>query len=149
MHLWQIIFCCILLLQKETDLQCLLTKNMIKACKSVVFSTIQSLLKINALHPDCGITGYTVGLALIWAIREARLHEAVSSTMIFNIKLDGRPFAGMVFHFIVFCFQRVRMFVCMSMYMYVLYICWMMYMCVHVCCSVMDPPNSHSGLYIC
>lgn len=86
----------LLLSQKETDLQCLLTKNMIKACKSMVFSTTRSLLKINALDPDCGVTGYTVGLkqALVWATREARLHDTVSSTMIFNIKLDGRPFAG-------------------------------------------------------
>ena len=86
----------LLLSQNETDLQCLLTKNMIKACKSMVFSTTRYLLKINALDPDCGVTGYTVGLnqALVWAIREARLHETVSSTMIFNIKLDGWPFAG-------------------------------------------------------
>ena len=72
---------------------------MVKACKSMVFLTTQSLVKINALDPDCGITGYSVGLApaLVWAIREARLHDMLSPTMIFNIKLDRRPFAGNVY----------------------------------------------------
>ena len=44
------------------------------------------------------IIGYSVGLgqAIIWAIREARLHNAAQPSMIFNIKLDGWPFAGIV-----------------------------------------------------
>lgn len=73
-----------------------LTKNMIKACKTMVFSLIQSVVKIRALEPESGITGYSVGLtaALIWAIREARLHNSTRPTMVFNVKLDGRPFAG-------------------------------------------------------
>ena len=73
---------------------------MIKACKAMVFSTTQSLMKISPLDPGCGITGYSVGLgqAIIWGVREARLHNAANPSMIFNIKLDGRPFAGtMVF----------------------------------------------------
>ena len=63
-----------------------------------MFSTTQSVIKISALDPECGIIGYTVGLgqAIIWAIREARLHNAAEPSMIFNIKLDGRPFAGIV-----------------------------------------------------
>ena len=53
-------------------------------------------MKIEPLDPQCGITGYSVGLAptLIWAIREARLHNSATPSMIFNLKLDGRPFAG-------------------------------------------------------
>ena len=55
-------------------------------------------MKIEPLDPQCGITGYSVGLAptLIWAIREARLHNSAKPSMIFNLKLDGRSFAGTV-----------------------------------------------------
>ena len=69
---------------------------MVKACKSVVFSRIQSVLGIAPLDHNTGIPGYAVSLgsALIWAIREANLHHAAKPTMVFNIKLDGRPFAG-------------------------------------------------------
>lgn len=90
--------------QKETDLQCLLTKNMIKACKSMFFSVTQSLVKLTPLDADCGFTGFTVGLAsaLVWAIREARIHNKLTSTLIFNLKLDGRPFAGIFVHIFQF-----------------------------------------------
>jgi len=65
------------LTKEDGDLQCLLTKNMIKACKSVIFSAVRSLIKIEPLDPQYRITGYSVGLAptLIWAIREAKLHN--------------------------------------------------------------------------
>ena len=64
-----------------------------------MFSTTQSVIKISALDPECGIIGYSVGLgqAIIWAIREARLHNAAEPFMIFNIKLDGRPFEGIIY----------------------------------------------------
>ena len=75
-------------------MQCLLTKNMIKAYRTTVFSIIQSVVDIKALDPKSGITGYSVGLApaLIWLICEARLHNGTRRTMVFNVKLDGRPF---------------------------------------------------------
>ena len=59
-------------------------------------------MKKEPLDPQCGITGYSVGLAptLIWAIREARLHNSVKPSTIFNLKLNGRPFAGAVKYYI-------------------------------------------------
>ena len=76
---------------------------MIKACKAMVFSTTKSLMKITAMDPGSGLTGYSVGLgqAIIWAIREARLHNSAKPSMIFNIKLDGRPFAGLTPSFLL------------------------------------------------
>ena len=44
-------------LKRDGDLQCLVTKNMIKAYKEMVFFTTQSLMKINPLDPGCVITG--------------------------------------------------------------------------------------------
>ena len=69
---------------------------MVKACKSMVFSVVQSILQIIPLDHKSGIPGYSVGLgpALTLAIREANLHHAARPTMLFNLKLDGRPFAG-------------------------------------------------------
>ena len=69
---------------------------MMKACKAMVLSRTQSVMRITALDPGCGITGYSVdlGQGIIWGIREARLHNTATLSMIFNIKLDGRPFAG-------------------------------------------------------
>ena len=62
----------------------------------MVFSRTQSVMRISALDPGCGITGYAVdlGQGIIWGIREARLHNAATLSMIFTIKLDGQPFAG-------------------------------------------------------
>ena len=69
---------------------------MIKACRSMVFSTTQSVIKISALDPECGVIGYSVGLGQAITIREARLHNAAEPSMIFNINLVERPFAGIV-----------------------------------------------------
>ena len=67
---------------------------MIKACKSMVFETVHSLMKMESVKAD--YLGYGVGLpeTITWAIREARLHNSAKPTMNFNIKLDGRALSG-------------------------------------------------------
>ncbi|KXJ24110.1 hypothetical protein AC249_AIPGENE10822 [Exaiptasia diaphana] len=69
---------------------------MMKSCRSMVFSTTQTLLRIESvINNEIDLTGYGVGLpkALIWA-REARLHNSAQSSIEFNIKIDGRPLYG-------------------------------------------------------
>lgn len=70
-----------------------------KACKSMVFSRVQNLVGIKSVKDEeVDFVGYGVGLpdAIIWAIREARLHHSAEPIMEFNIKLDGRPLYGKV-----------------------------------------------------
>ena len=42
------------------------------------------------------IRGYGISLkmALMWQIRQSRLHQATSEELEFNLKIDGRPLAG-------------------------------------------------------
>jgi hypothetical protein len=51
-------FDCLLLQKKSQDLQCLLTKNMVKACKSMIFDTVQGLINIESIEAE--FFGYSV-----------------------------------------------------------------------------------------
>ena len=73
---------------------------MMQASKCMIFSTVQSLVGIEIVkEKELDFVGHGVGLpdAMIWAIREARLHHSAEPIMEFNIKLDGRPLYGKVF----------------------------------------------------
>jgi hypothetical protein len=67
---------------------------MIKANKQMTFSVVKKAIGIENLLDD--LIGYGTALpkVLVWAIREARLHQCASESVIFNIKLDGRPLFG-------------------------------------------------------
>lgn len=69
----------------------LLTKNDIKAVKKLVFLCVVD--RIN----EAEFEAYNIDLhaALVWAIREQRLHSADSEEKEFNIKLDGCPLGGL------------------------------------------------------
>ena len=84
--------------QKSIDAQVLLTKNMIKANKEMTFAIVSKAFGIQPLLQE-HLSGYRADLSqvLVWAIREARLHQSVSDTLVFNLKLDGRPLAGTIF----------------------------------------------------
>lgn len=81
-------------LQKASDVPILLTKNKIKAVRQLIFSIVQDLFGIKEIPGH--ITGYQVNLSavLIWHTRQMRLHGKTPSRLIFNLKLDGRPFYG-------------------------------------------------------
>ena len=84
--------------QNNSDAALLLTKNCIKALKNVVFDITRQTFKIEKLMSE--LRGFSVGLSsiLIWAIRENRLHHpSKSNSMLFNLKLDGRPLVGKYF----------------------------------------------------
>ncbi|KAK3712977.1 hypothetical protein QZH41_008926 [Actinostola sp. cb2023] len=67
---------------------------MVKAIKAMTFSVVRKNIGIKKLPGD--LVGYSTGLSsvLIWAIREARLHQCAQKSVVFNLKLDGRPLAG-------------------------------------------------------
>ncbi|XP_028513987.1 uncharacterized protein LOC110236083 [Exaiptasia diaphana] len=82
--------------KNSKDIQLLLNKNMIRANKKLTFSVVRKTLGIEKLPGD--LTGYGTVLpsVLVWALREARLHQMnkTSTDVVFNIKLDGRPLFG-------------------------------------------------------
>ena len=75
----------------------LLTSNEMRAQKDLVFSITRNLFKLEPLAEELRGYGISLKVALIWQIRQSRLHQNVpeSGVLEFNLKLDGRPLAGM------------------------------------------------------
>lgn len=67
-----------------------------KALRQMIFAVIRRAMGIRRL-PDGTPCGFQVNLsaAEAWAARETRLHDPDKKTLDINLKLDGRPFAGM------------------------------------------------------
>lgn len=40
--------------------------------------------------------GISMKMAVVWQIRQSRLHQTASESLEFNLKLDGRPLAGIL-----------------------------------------------------
>ena len=72
----------------------LLTTNEIRAQKDLVFAVTRRTFQLEPL--DEAIRGYGISLkmALMWQIRQSRLHQATSEELEFNLKIDGRPLVG-------------------------------------------------------
>lgn len=69
-------------------------KNNIAALRKGQFDVTRSLIGIESLPPQ--VPGYEVNLksVTIWVIREMRLHGSLPDDIVFNLKIDGRPFFG-------------------------------------------------------
>ena len=82
------------ILQKAIDVGLLLTTNEIRAQKDLVFAVTRRTFQLEPL--DEAIRGYGISLkmALMWQIRQSRLHQATSEELEFNLKIDGRPLVG-------------------------------------------------------
>ena len=80
--------------QKKSDEPIILTKNNIVALKQEHFKVTRRLIGLKKLPPE--VPEYKVDLADVscWAIREMWLHGFVSNEIVFNLKIDGRPFFG-------------------------------------------------------
>ena len=92
---------------KSTDVALLLTTNEMQAQKELVFSVTRNLFKLE-LAAELQGYGISLKIALIWQILQSHLHEDIpeSGVLEFNLKLDGRPLAGMIpveFFFLVRC----------------------------------------------
>ncbi|KAK3755533.1 hypothetical protein QZH41_019902, partial [Actinostola sp. cb2023] len=81
---------------RENDAAILLTNNSIRALKQMVFRVTRGVFSMKILPAE--LRGYSVSLSmvLVWAVRQSRLHNDVPETVEINIKLDGRPLAGIV-----------------------------------------------------
>ena len=81
--------------QKAIDAGLLLTTNEVRAQKDLVFAVTRRTFQLQPLDKD--IRGYSISLqmAVAWQIRQSRLHQATSGVQEFNLKIDGRPLAGM------------------------------------------------------
>jgi len=73
---------------KSVDAGLLLTQNEIRAQKDLVFSVTREVFQVEPL-PDVHGYGVSLKMALVWQIRQTRLHQTTSGTLEFNLKLDG------------------------------------------------------------
>ena len=92
------------LLQKAIDTGLLLTTNEVRAQKDLVFAVTRKTFQLQPLDKDIRGYGISLQMAVAWQIRQSRLHQATSEVQEFNLKIDGRPLAGMYkistfFHF--------------------------------------------------
>jgi len=69
-------------------------KNNVAALRKGLFNVTRNLIDIERLPPQ--VPGYEVNLkkVAIWVIREMRLHGSLPDDIVFNLKIDGRPFFG-------------------------------------------------------
>ena len=74
----------------------LLTTNEIRAQKGIVFSVTRKTFQLEPLPNELRGYGISLKMALIWQTRQSRLHQGASQPGVleFNLKLDGRPLAG-------------------------------------------------------
>lgn len=88
-------------LQKKSDEAIIPLKNNIAALRKGQFDVTRSLIGIERLPPQ--VPGFEVNLknVIIWVIREMRLHGSLPDEIVFNLKIDGRPFFGK-------CIERIK-----------------------------------------
>lgn len=69
-------------------------KNNITALRKGQLDVVRNLFGIQEVPSD--VPGFEVDLksAAIWAIRDLHLHGSVPDEVVFNLKIDGRPFFG-------------------------------------------------------
>lgn len=81
-------------LQKKFDVAIIPLKNSIAALQKGQFDVTRSLIGIERLPPE--VPGFEVNLqkVIVWIIREMRLHGSLPDDLLFNLKIDGRPFFG-------------------------------------------------------
>ena len=81
--------------QRKSDTPLLVTKNQIKAIKSLVFKVVKDMYNVRRLDTTFDAYGVDLTMVIIWAIREQNLHEVDFGQFAeFNIKIDGRPLGG-------------------------------------------------------
>jgi len=79
---------------KKSDEAIIPLKNNVAALRKGLFNVTRNLIDIERLPPQ--VPGYEVNLkkVAIWVIREMRLHGSLPDDIVFNLKIDGRPFFG-------------------------------------------------------
>lgn len=88
--------------QKSSDTGLVLNKNQIKVLRAMVFHRVRELFNIQKI--PAAVVGYQVDLeaVAVWCGRDMHLHgQAPTDKIVFNLKLDGRPFFGKIFRFIL------------------------------------------------
>lgn len=88
--------------QKTLDGDLIPLKNNIAALRKGQLDVVRNLIGIKEIPSE--FPGFEVNLksAAIWAIRDMHLHGSVPDEVVFNLKIDGRPFFGKcicIFHF--------------------------------------------------
>ena len=106
----------------------LLTLNEMRAQKELAFSVTTTTFKLEPLVEELRGYGISLKMALIWQIQQSRSHQgSLSGILEFNLKLDGRPLAGINTYFLLIilsiyilgqCFKFPEM---MSLWLYFAY----------------------------
>jgi len=82
----------LLILQKAIDTGLLPTTNEVRAQKDLVFAVARRTFQLQPLNEDIRGYGISLQMAVAWQIRQS---QATSVVQEFNLKIDGRPLAGM------------------------------------------------------
>ena len=80
--------------QKKSDVAIIPLKNNMAALRRGQFDVTRNLLGIERLPPQ--VPGFEVNLKNVTTsvIRGMRLHGPLPNELVFNLKIDGRPFFG-------------------------------------------------------
>ena len=93
--------------KKTADVGLLLTVNEMRAQKELAFSVTRTTFKLEPLVEELRGYGISLKMALIWQIQQSRSHQrSLSGILEFNLKLDGRPLAGIYTYFLLYLYIR-------------------------------------------
>ena len=92
--------------QKTLDGDLIPLQNNITTLQKGQLDVVRNLIGIKEIPSE--FPGFEVNLksAAIWAIRDMHLHGSVPDEVVFNLKIDGRPFFGeciCILHFNCMC----------------------------------------------
>lgn len=92
--------------QKTLDRDLIPLQNNITTLQKGQLDVVRNLIGIKEIPSE--FPGFEVNLksAAIWAIRDMHLHGSVPDEVVFNLKIDGRPFFGeciCILHFNCMC----------------------------------------------
>lgn len=80
--------------QKTLDGELIPLKNNIAALRKGQLDVVRNLIGIKEIPSEFPAFEVNLKSAAIWAIRDMHLHGSVPDEVVFNLKIDGRPFFG-------------------------------------------------------
>ena len=94
--------------QKTLDGDLIPLKNNIAALRKGQLDVVRNLIGIKEIPSEFPEFEVNLKSAAIWAIRDMHLHGSVPDEVVFNLKIDGRPFLS-VYAFFINCIFSVSL----------------------------------------
>ena len=69
-------------------------KSNIVSLRNKIFNVTREVMGVSSLDPVLPGFGVSLEKVITWSVREMRLQGHIPKELVFNLKIDGRPFCG-------------------------------------------------------